>query len=127
MTPHYEDFFAFPWSREPAQPAGGSLDPVCQLNPEKKCGLMRNRMFVDLNKYGPHVGRDSGGGIGVRERTSGARECMCHDHAQEAKLIQSSLVPTKGVYHESVEIAFGFAPFAEVGGDFLDFFRLPDG
>src|ERR1700681_2081619 len=65
------------------------------------------------------------GPASARERP--ARECLCDDHAQEAKLIQSSLVPTKGVFHESVEIAFGFAPFAEVGGDFLDFFRLPDG
>ena len=66
------------------------------------------------------------GSESARERLA-ARECMCHDHAQEAKLIQSSLLPTKGVYHESVEIAFGFVPFAQVGGDFLDFFRLPDG
>ena len=29
--------------------------------------------------------------------------------------------------HESVEIAFRFIPFSEVGGDFVDFFCLPDG
>jgi len=51
----------------------------------------------------------------------------CDEHAREAKLIQSSLVPTKGLCHESVEIAFRFIPFSEVGGDFVDFFCLPDG
>ena len=49
------------------------------------------------------------------------------DYGSEAKLIQSSLLPAKGLCHESVEIAFRFTPFAEVGGDFLDFFCLPDG
>jgi len=52
---------------------------------------------------------------------------ICDQHAQEAKLIRRSLLPTKGLCHESVEIAFRFMPFSEVGGDFLDFFRLPDG
>ncbi|MFZ0774525.1 MAG: PP2C family protein-serine/threonine phosphatase [Candidatus Sulfotelmatobacter sp.] len=53
--------------------------------------------------------------------------CHCEEHAREAKLIQSSLLPTKGLCHESVEIAFRFIPFSEVGGDFVDFFCLPDG
>lgn len=52
---------------------------------------------------------------------------ICDEHALEAKLIQSSLLPTTGLSHESVEIAFRFVPFSEVGGDYLDFFRLPDG
>jgi len=60
-------------------------------------------------------------------KQSPARKCICDEHALEAKLIQSSLLPTKGLCHESVEIAFRFVPFSEVGGDFLDFFRLPDG
>src|SRR5271155_3126909 len=53
--------------------------------------------------------------------------CHCEEHAKEAKLIQSSLLPTQELRHESVEIAFRFMPFSEVGGDFVDFFRLPDG
>ena len=53
--------------------------------------------------------------------------CHCQEHAREAKLIQSSLLPTKGLCHEAVEIAFRFMPFSEVGGDFVDFFGLPDG
>jgi sigma-B regulation protein RsbU (phosphoserine phosphatase) len=52
---------------------------------------------------------------------------VCDEHEREAKLIQSSLLPTQGLCHESVEIAFRFLPFSEVGGDFVDFFRLPDG
>jgi sigma-B regulation protein RsbU (phosphoserine phosphatase) len=52
---------------------------------------------------------------------------ICDHYAQEAKLIQASLVPTAGLRHEAVEIAFRFVPLDEVGGDFVDFFRLPDG
>jgi sigma-B regulation protein RsbU (phosphoserine phosphatase) len=52
---------------------------------------------------------------------------ICDEYAREAQLIQSSLVPVKGLCHESVEIAFRSIPFSEIGGDFADFFRLPDG
>ena len=52
---------------------------------------------------------------------------ICDEHAREARLVQSSLVPTKGLCHESVEIAFRFVPFSDVGGDFADFFELPNG
>ena len=60
-------------------------------------------------------------------RNSLANRCLCDEHLREAQLIQSSLLPTRGFYHESVEIAFRYIPFLEVGGDFADFFRLPDG
>ena len=53
--------------------------------------------------------------------------CSCEEYAREARLIQSSLLPTKGLCHESAEIAFRFIPFSDVGGDFADFFVLPDG
>jgi phosphoserine phosphatase RsbU/P len=67
--------------------------------------------------------------VGLAESGNGNFACdrICDEHAREAKLIQSSLLPTKGLCHESIEIAFRFLPFSEVGGDFLDFFRLPDG
>ena len=52
---------------------------------------------------------------------------ICEEHLREAELIQSSLLPLAGIYHESVEIAFRCIPFSEVGGDFADVFRLPDG
>ena len=37
------------------------------------------------------------------------------------------MVPTRGLRNESVEIAFRFTPFSDVGGDFADFFDLPNG
>jgi len=49
------------------------------------------------------------------------------EQVQEAKHLQSSLLPSKGLCHDSVEIEFRFIPFADVGGDFADFFVLPDG
>ena len=52
---------------------------------------------------------------------------ICDEHAREARLIQCSLLPTKGLRHQSVEVAFRFIPFSDVGGDFADFFLLPDG
>jgi sigma-B regulation protein RsbU (phosphoserine phosphatase) len=52
---------------------------------------------------------------------------ICDEHAREAKLIQTSLLPATMLCHESVEIAFRYIPFADVGGDFADFFRLPNG
>jgi serine phosphatase RsbU (regulator of sigma subunit) len=64
----------------------------------------------------------------VKENFASGRICAdCDEHIREAKLVQSSLLPTKGLSHESVEIAFRFVPFSDVGGDFVDFFRLPDG
>lgn len=52
---------------------------------------------------------------------------ICDDHMREARLIQSSLLPTAPLRDYGIEIAFRFTPFFDVGGDFLDFFRLPDG
>jgi len=54
-------------------------------------------------------------------------ERICDDYMREAKLIQSSLVPVKPLNDQTVEISFRFMPFSEVGGDFADFFRLPNG
>jgi phosphoserine phosphatase RsbU/P len=51
----------------------------------------------------------------------------CDEQAREAKLIQSSLLPSEGFRHELVEVASRFIPFSEVGGDFADFFLLPNG
>ena len=61
------------------------------------------------------------------ERESWACDRVCDEHAREAKLIQASLVPLAGLRHETAEIAFRFIPLDDVGGDFVDFFRLPDG
>jgi phosphoserine phosphatase RsbU/P len=45
----------------------------------------------------------------------------------EARQIQYSLLPAGDLKGEGFEIACRFAPLAEVGGDFADFFNLPDG
>ena len=64
----------------------------------------------------------------VKEKFASGRICEdCGEHMREAKLIQSSLLPTQGLRHESVEIAFRFIPLSDVGGDFADIFCLPDG
>ena len=52
---------------------------------------------------------------------------VCEDHMREARLIQDSLLPTASLRDRGIEIAFRFTPFFQVGGDFVDFFRLPDG
>jgi phosphoserine phosphatase RsbU/P len=45
----------------------------------------------------------------------------------EARLIQDSLLPGGTLRGASFEVAFRFAPLGEVGGDFADFFELPNG
>ena len=45
----------------------------------------------------------------------------------EAREIQNSLMPSGTLRNASIEIAYRFAPFAEVGGDFADFYILPNG
>lgn len=52
---------------------------------------------------------------------------ICQDQQQEAWLIQSALLPAGSLRHGSVEIAFRYASYEKVGGDFADFFELPDG
>ena len=60
-------------------------------------------------------------------KDSFAMRCFCVEHLREAQLIQSSLLPRHNFCHEVVEIAFRCIPLSEVGGDFADFFCLPDG
>ena len=64
---------------------------------------------------------------GEESFTSGRTCPDCVETIREAKLIQTSLLPTHGLRNVSVDIAFRFIPFSDVGGDFVDFFRLPDG
>jgi len=45
----------------------------------------------------------------------------------EARLIQDSLLPRGTLRGDAFEVAFRFAPLGEVGGDFADFFQLPNG
>ena len=45
----------------------------------------------------------------------------------EARAIQQSLLPEACLRGNSYEVMFRFSPYSEVGGDFADFFGLPDG
>jgi len=46
---------------------------------------------------------------------------------EEARQIQLSLLPARPLSASSYEIAYRFSPFGGVGGDFADFFLLPNG
>jgi phosphoserine phosphatase RsbU/P len=46
---------------------------------------------------------------------------------EEARQIQQSLLPTGALITKLAEVAYRFEPFAGVGGDFADFFQLPNG
>jgi phosphoserine phosphatase RsbU/P len=52
---------------------------------------------------------------------------LCNAEKDEAREIQNSLLPCGTLRSPSVEIAYRFSPFGEVGGDFADFFILPNG
>jgi sigma-B regulation protein RsbU (phosphoserine phosphatase) len=52
---------------------------------------------------------------------------ICEDEKDEARQIQLSLLPARALSGPSFEIAYRFSPFGEVGGDFADFFHLPNG
>jgi serine phosphatase RsbU (regulator of sigma subunit) len=45
----------------------------------------------------------------------------------EARLIQDSLLPAGTLRGPSFEVAYRYQPLVEVGGDFADFFQLPNG
>jgi sigma-B regulation protein RsbU (phosphoserine phosphatase) len=45
----------------------------------------------------------------------------------EARLIQDSLLPKGTLRGDNFEIAFRYTPLGEVGGDFADFYHLPNG
>src|ERR1700756_5081138 len=69
------------------------------------------------------------GGRSASRLANGSPSCgfVCLEHLQEAELIQSSLLPAGPLQDPSIDIDFRFTPFWEVGGDFTDFFRLPNG
>jgi phosphoserine phosphatase RsbU/P len=60
----------------------------------------------------------------IDERFSGP---LTRFEREEARQIQYSLLPTGSLVGNSFEIAYRFSPYAGVGGDFADFFELPDG
>lgn len=52
---------------------------------------------------------------------------ICGADTIEAREIQQSLIPNGGLKSSRFEVAFRFSPLTEVGGDFADFFTLPNG
>jgi phosphoserine phosphatase RsbU/P len=54
-------------------------------------------------------------------------ERLQEEGLEEARLIQSLMLPTDALHTGSIEITHEFQPVAAVGGDFLDYFALPDG
>jgi phosphoserine phosphatase RsbU/P len=62
--------------------------------------------------------------------STGDKRCcdhICGADTIEAREIQQSLIPSGGLKSNRFEVAFRFSPLAEVGGDFADFFTLPNG
>jgi sigma-B regulation protein RsbU (phosphoserine phosphatase) len=64
--------------------------------------------------------------------TGSAVEGVAWPHTLEAaedgaRLIQDSLLPRGTLRGEAFEVAFRFAPLGEVGGDYANFFTLPNG
>lgn len=43
-----------------------------------------------------------------------------------AREVQYKIVPSEAPKHENIDVAFGFLPAFEVGGDYYDFFLLPE-
>jgi phosphoserine phosphatase RsbU/P len=62
--------------------------------------------------------------------STGDKRCcdhICGADTIEAREIQQSLIPSGGLKSNRFEVAFRFSPLTEVGGDFADFFTLPNG
>jgi sigma-B regulation protein RsbU (phosphoserine phosphatase) len=56
-----------------------------------------------------------------------ALERLREQELEEARSIQSVMLPAEALRTAAVTISHGFQPVAEVGGDFLDYFELSDG
>jgi sigma-B regulation protein RsbU (phosphoserine phosphatase) len=57
----------------------------------------------------------------------GVIEKLREEELEEARSIQSCMLPTEALRSGTIRISHEFQPVAEVGGDFLDYFELPDG
>jgi phosphoserine phosphatase RsbU/P len=56
-----------------------------------------------------------------------AIEKLREEELEEARSIQSMMLPVESLRAGKVRISHAFQPLAEVGGDFLDCFELTDG
>jgi serine phosphatase RsbU (regulator of sigma subunit) len=54
-------------------------------------------------------------------------ERLREQELEEARSIQSVMLPSEALRTEKVIISHEFQPVSEVGGDFLDYFELTDG
>jgi sigma-B regulation protein RsbU (phosphoserine phosphatase) len=54
-------------------------------------------------------------------------ERLREEELEEARSIQSVMLPAEALHAGRVRISHAFQPMAEVGGDFLDYFQLSDG
>src|ERR1700692_1606998 len=55
-----------------------------------------------------------------------AIEKLREEELEEARSIQSAMLPAEPLRAGKVKISYAFQPIAEVGGDFLDYFELAD-
>jgi sigma-B regulation protein RsbU (phosphoserine phosphatase) len=55
-----------------------------------------------------------------------AIEKMREQELEEARAIQTMMMPAESLHTDCVAISHAFQPVAEVGGDFLDYFELSD-
>src|SRR6202142_4263280 len=58
---------------------------------------------------------------------SPACDAMWASERDEARELQQSLLPAAMLEGPACEVAYHYSPFSEVGGDFADFFQMPDG
>src|SRR4051794_2174930 len=65
--------------------------------------------------------------IGATQVELSVFERLHEEGLEEARSIQSLMLPTDALQAGSIEIFHKFQPVAAVGGDFLDYFELPDG
>jgi phosphoserine phosphatase RsbU/P len=54
-------------------------------------------------------------------------EKLREQELEEARIIQSAMLPSHPLHHCGIVISHEFQPVAEVGGDYLDYFVLSDG
>lgn len=54
-------------------------------------------------------------------------EKLREEELEEARAIQSAMLPAQSLQAGPVIVSHEFQPMAAVGGDFLDYFELPDG
>jgi len=56
-----------------------------------------------------------------------AIEKLREEELEEARIIQSAMLPSRPLHEYDIIISHEFQPVAEVGGDYLDYFSLSDG